>query len=340
MQFPRSNILAFWGPMLILHGGLSVSVAQAQKATTTKATTTKAAPTARAPSVASPRVGSILLRPSLLQLRPLVGRVVRITLNDGKRHRVKLLSVWPGVVRVSFADGSASAYARHRIRSVTYLGPRFLSPATRSSADSGKIFAHLGLGLTIGAVVLGGALAPPLYVLGSNYQCPGILDCVPPATTAAILVTTLSASALIAGVPLWIAGVVRQKVHGREGPAAARARRRFRAWGMGLTFTGAGLTAVGSALLGVSASAGVSANQSQTTLRWAGGVTASLGVFVALCIGLPMWVEAVRKGPSTEASTNRATSPRTLWDPHHQDSWSAHHRPTPLTATFAYGWRF
>jgi hypothetical protein len=283
-----------------------------------------------------PRPGMVLVQPSLAQLKPLVGRIVRITLSDGKTLHVKLLSVWPGVLRIAFPDGSASAIARQRIRSVTHLGPRFMSPATQSAADSGKVFAYLGLGLTLSGLILGGAVAPPLFVLGNSQECPGFLDCLPPATTAAIFFTALSASALVAGVPLWIAGVVRKKVHGRTGPAAARARRRFRAWGMGLTITGGGLAALGSALLGASAS---DPNR-LSTLRWAGTVTAPLGVFVALCVGLPMWMEAIRKGPNTHTTTTSAISPRALDDPHHQRSWTSRHRPTPPGTTFAYGWRF
>lgn len=294
-------------------------------------TPARAQPLTRAP--APPRSGVVLVRPSLAQLRPLVGRVVRITLSDGKQLQARILSAWPGVLRVTFADGRAGAVPRNRIRSVTYLGPRFIPLATQDAADSGKLFTYLGLGFTLGGLLLGGSAAPPLFVVGERQQCPGVLDCVPPATTAAILITALSASALAAGVPLWIAGAVRRKVHGRTGPPAARARRRFRAWGMGLTFTGTGLAAVGAALLG----AGVSDPDRLNALRWSGAVIAPLGVFIALCIGLPMWVEAVRKGPA--APTPRATPPAALEDPHHLRSWHTRYRPTPPSTTFAYGWR-
>jgi len=321
--------------LALLVWGLAPTPAHAQPNSATPAPPgTRVRPPARSPAPLSP--GVVLLRPSLAQLRPLVGRVVRVTLNGGKQLQARILSAWPGVLRVTFADGRAGAVPRHRIRSVTYLGPRFEPLATQDAAESGKLFAYLGLGLTLGGLILGGSAAPPLFVVGDRHQCPGILDCVPPATTAAILVTALSASALAAGVPLWIAGAVRQKVHGRVGPAADRSRRRFRAWGMGLTFTGAGLTAVGGALLGASAfDPGRLA-----TLRWTGVVTAPLGAFVALCIGLPMWVEAVRKGTGGGPRADAAPPSRAVGDPHHHRAWTARHRPAPPRASFTYGWRF
>jgi hypothetical protein len=285
-----------------------------------------------------PRQGVILVRPSLAQLRTLMGRVVRITLNDGKQIQARILSAWPGVLRVTFADGRAGAVARHRIRSVTHLGSRFASLATQDAADAGKLFAHLGLGLTLGGLLLGGAAGPALFVAGDRYSCPGILDCVPPATTAAIFITALSASAVAAGVPLWIVGAVRKQVHGRTGPAADRARRRFRGWGMGLTFTGIGVSAVGGALLAASAWS----PDRLDALRWAGAIIAPLGAFVALCIGLPMWVEAVRKGTADVGQPKAQAAParRVFTDPHHRRAWNARHSTTLPTATFAYGWQF
>jgi len=284
-----------------------------------------------------PRPGVILLRPSLAQLRPLVGRVVRITLTDGKQLQARILSAWPGVIQVTFAQGGSGAVPRHRIRTVTYIGPRFLTMAAQDAADSGKLFAYLGVGLTLGGLVLGGAGAPALFVVGNRQTCPGILDCVPPATTAAILVTALSASALAAGVPLWIAGAVRQKVHGRTGPAAARARRLFRGWGMGLTLAGSGLAAVGAALLGASATD----PDRLGTLRWAGAITAPLGVFVALCIGLPMWAEAVRQrtADGSVAKDEARASANNLTEPQLRNAVAPHPLASP-GITFAYSWQF
>ncbi len=327
MKLRQTEIRALLFGALLLHWGLTAPVANAQ---------TTAAPRVSTPSQAvQQRPGMILVRPSLNQLRPLMGRVVRITLIGGKQLHVRLVAAWPGVVRVSFANGRAAAVARHRIQSVTLLGPRFASLTVQDAGDSGTTLTYLGVGLTLGGVLLGGAVAPPLYVLGNHQECPGVLDCLPAATTAAILVTALSASVLAAGVPLWIVGVVRKKVHGRTGPASLRSRRRFRAWGMGLTVTGTGLAAVGSALLGASAFAG---GNHQTELRWAGTVTAPLGVFVALCMGLPMWMEAIRKSPG--ATTTSAPTPRATQDLHVQRVWNTRHRPTPPATTFAYSWRF
>jgi hypothetical protein len=283
----RTATLLLLLPLLIPLLVFAVSTARAQARTAAPALAPAQSPT-------PPRPGVVLVRPSLAQLRPLVGRVVRITLIDGKQIQARLLSAWPGVVRVTFADGRAGAVSRHRIRSVTHLGPRFLLLSTQDATDSGKLFAYLGLGLTLGGLLLGGAAAPPLFVVGDRQQCPGILDCVPPATTAAIFVTALSASALAAGL--------------------------------------------GSALLGASASD----PDRLGALRWSGAIIAPLGVFVALCIGLPMWMEAIRKGPTTTNAhrEHSAPPPRTLEDPHHQRAWNARHRPTPPGATFAYGWRW
>ncbi len=285
-----------------------------------------------------PTAGVELMHPTLGQLRPLRGHIVRITLTDGKQIHARLLSAWPGVLRVAFEDGRTGAMARRRIRSVTYLGARFTPPATRDAADSGKLLMFLGLGLTVGGLVLGGGAAPPLFYVGNRYECPGILDCVPPATTAAVFVTALSASALAAGVPLWIAGVVRRKVHGRTGAAARRARRIYRSWGMGLTIAGAAMAGIGAGLFGW----GMSDTQRLDGVRWAGAVVGSLGVFVSLCIGLPMWVEATRKGPdSTKAAGAHAARRRhVLQDAHHIRAWSTQHRTAVSGATFAYGWRF
>lgn len=272
-----------------------------------------ARPGRTAPATLLPRPGLVLLRPSLAELRPLVGRVIRITLTNGKQISARLDSVWPGALQLTFVDGQSGAVARHRIRSVTHLGARFTPLTAQNDADSGRLFFQLGLGLTLGGLVVGGAAAPPLFVVGNKQACPGTLDCVPPATTAAIFVTTLSVSALVAGVPLWVVGAVRRSVHGRVGPAARRARRRYRSWGMGLTFTGAGLAVLGTTLLGVGA-----ANPAQLgALRWAGVSTGTLGLFVALCVGLPMWMEAIREG-SAQASDAGAHTTDTTRDPHHR----------------------
>ncbi|MFH2009045.1 MAG: hypothetical protein ABI333_20815 [bacterium] len=286
--------------------------------------------------------GATVTRPSITQLRQLLGSYVDVVLREGKRIRALLVQVRLGTIDVVLPDGRRGTIDRLRIRSVTRLRRSEVAGQFRLGEPiPGRTLLNAGIGLTVGGVVVGAAAGVPLIVLGGREDCTGVIGCLPATLSAGIFVASLSGAALGVGVPLWVAGAVRGQT--RAGPGADQKRRRFRRWGMGLTFGGIGLLAVGGVMYGAAWADVAKLN----AMRWAGAVTMQVGAFLSLCIGLPMWIEAVRAAKAAKdrkgAAAVSPVAPRIVQalDPEHERrAWPRRFQPDSGGALLSYGWSF
>jgi len=309
---------------------------------------------ARAATTPLPRSGHY----TAATLKTYEGARVRMDLRGGDLVLVRVRKVWrlhlrvvhsngryasipiSRIVRVSLAELDQRAAKRSPIlpRSSTLL-PK-LPPPKRVP---GRILRNIGMGLTLAG---GSAMA---VVAGLNSTSEYEND----ATVRSVGIASLVV--LLAGIPPWVAGSVRTKTHAGN-PHAHRSRKLYRRLGMGLTFSGLGLAALGGGVGGA-----ILANYNMD-LDNAGSVVGlvmvyiitvasiSTGLLASLFVGVPMWIAAVT-APEASGSTgpkqrsHAPVPPPTAMgyvpDPHHQQ-WTGRRALThqPRAHIFTVGGRF
>ncbi len=286
------------------------------------------------------KVGVVVQNPTAEQMRQLVKHFVELELRDGSRLRARIVMVDPVFVGVVYPGGNAGAVKRANIRRVILLRRDFLpTPRAAGAPPPGRKLKITGIVLTIGGLVLTGGLGIPLMVVGLQMKCDALIC---GSAILGMFATSFSALTAMVGVPLWVAGSVRNQTRAKRG--AARKIRIFRRWGAALCFTGLGVAVAGGALYGASFSDLSRLN----IMDLVGQVTVYVGALIGLGIGLPMWVEARRaasepKGLPPPRPQRRPLSPPTAQarDPSLlRQAWRSPVLRVPTTTMFGYGWQF
>ncbi len=272
----------------------------------------------------------------LVRVRKVWRLHLRVVHSNGRHASIPISRI----VRVSLAESDQRAAKRRPKFPRTSLLARKLPVQKRVP---GRILRNIGMGLTLAGggamLVVAGLVSTPEYENDATVRSVGIASLV----------------VLLAGIPPWVAGSVRTKTHAGN-PHAHRSRKLYRRLGMGLTFGGLGLAALGAGVGGailVNYNLDMDNSGSLVGLMMVYIITAasiSTGLLASLFVGVPMWIAAAT-APEASGSTGpkqRSHAPVRLPtamgyvpDPHHQ-RWTGRRalRHQPRAHIFTVGGRF